>query len=239
MLHLRRQSFSCQDVGMRTRAPSSRTADKPYHHGNLRETLLDAADALLSERGVAALTLREVAKSAGVSHAAPYHHFASLNELLAAVAERAFTTLAQAMERAVRADDPAERLIAICESYVAYALQHPAQFRLMFGPMLAHKREHPGFQQAAERAFGVLLQATTEYDPSHGVVLALTGWSVAHGLSNLLIDGAFDDLPVPVPNAKSLYRQMALRILAGSAPPQAAARGAPRQKRSAARAQRR
>ncbi len=205
-------------------------APKPYHHGNLRETLLDAADTLLSERGAAALTLREVAKSAGVSHAAPYHHFASLNELLAAVAERAFTTLADAMERAVHADDPAERLIAICDSYVAFARRQPAQFRLMFGPMLAHKREHAGFQQAAERAFGVLLRATTEYDPGNGLVLALTGWSVAHGLANLLIDGAFDDLPVPVPNVKTLQRQVALRILAGGATPSA--------RDSAARAQR-
>jgi AcrR family transcriptional regulator len=219
---------------MRKRATRNSTAAKPYHHGNLRETLLDAADALLSERGAAALTLRDVAKSAGVSHAAPYHHFASLNELLAAVAERAFTTLAQVMERAVRTGDATERLIAICESYVAFARRHPAQFRLMFGPMLAHKREYEGFQEAAERAFGVLLRAATDYDASDGLLLALTGWSVAHGLANLLIDGAFDELPVAVPDAKSLPREMAVRVLAGGATAQAAA-GSPSKKRVASR----
>jgi AcrR family transcriptional regulator len=198
-------------------SPSVRkpAAARPYHHGNLRETLLDAADALLSKHGAASLTLRDVAKAAGVSHAAPYHHFAGLNELSAAVAERAFTRLAAAMERASRADDPRERLLAICVTYVALAQRQPAQFRLMFGPMLALKAEHPGLQQAADRAFEVLLRAACAHAPAEGPLLALTGWSLAHGLANLLIDGAFTGLPIAVPHARKLARQMAVRLLAG------------------------
>ncbi len=86
---------------VRRPAPGRKTLARPYHHGNLRTTLLDAADAVLAERGVQGITLRDVARSAGVSHAAPYHHFASLEELLAAVAERGFRVLGEAMASAV------------------------------------------------------------------------------------------------------------------------------------------
>jgi AcrR family transcriptional regulator len=197
--------------------PSAKLAGKaptkPYHHGNLRETLLCAADTVLAERGAQGLTLRDVAKAAGVSHAAPYHHFASLNDLLAAVAERAFGALAQALEQAAAEPDTAERMLKINDAYVACALARPAQFRLMFGPLLARKHDYPDFKAAAEHAFGVVLAAACAHDPQRGPELALTGWSLAHGLSNLLIDGALEGLPIPVGSTKGLARQLALRGL--------------------------
>jgi AcrR family transcriptional regulator len=188
---------------------------KPYHHGNLRDSLLDAADALLAQNGAQALTLREVAKGAGVSHAAPYHHFASREHLLAAVAARAFTGLAAAMAAADAASErgQAERLVDICEVYVEFARARPAQFRLMFGPLLAQKSRYPDFKQAAEAAFNVLLTAATTFDAAHGPELALTGWSLAHGLANLAVDEAFTDLPVEVPPPATLARAMAARML--------------------------
>ncbi len=186
---------------------------RPYHHGNLRESLLDEADRILSASGIEKLTLREVAKSAGVSHAAPYHHFASLDELLAAVAQRAFVQLTAAMEHAADDPQPREQLLAICEAYVVFARAHPAQFRLMFGPLLARKGLYPGLRQAADRSFGVLLDAATAFDPADGALLALTGWSLAHGLANLAIDRAFDGLPFALPDARVLARQMGLRML--------------------------
>ncbi|OYU44557.1 MAG: TetR family transcriptional regulator [Burkholderiales bacterium PBB4] len=188
-------------------------APKPYHHGNLRETLLAAAQAVLADRGALGLTLRDVAKAAGVSHAAPYHHFASLNDLLAVVAERAFITLGDALEKASAEPDTGERLLKINGTYVACARTQPAQFRLMFGPLLQRKAEHPALKAAAERAFGFVLAAACEHDPKNGPVLALTGWSLAHGLSNLLIDGALEDLPVKVETPEALARQVALRAL--------------------------
>ena len=196
--------------------PAKRTPKpppKPYHHGNLRETLLAAADTVLAERGAQGLTLRDVAKAAGVSHAAPYHHFASLNDLLAAVAERAFGVLAHALEQAAAEPNTAERMLKINDAYVACALARPAQFRLMFGPLLARKQDYPEFKVAAERAFGVVLAAACAHDPKRGPELALTGWSLAHGLSNLLIDGALEGLPISVPPSKGLARQLAVRAL--------------------------
>jgi len=194
---------------------------KPYHHGNLRESLLEAADTVLAERGVHGITLRDVAKAAGVSHAAPYHHFSSLNGLLAAVAERAFVRLGSALELASAEPDTGERLLKINDAYVACACARPEQFRLMFGPLLTRKAEYPALQAAADRAFGFLLAAACAHDPEQGPVLALTGWSLAHGLSNLLIDGALDGLPIPLGKPQDLARQLALQALGVSAPPPA------------------
>ena len=186
---------------------------KPYHHGNLRETLLAAADGVLARQGATGITLRDVAKAAGVSHAAPYHHFASLDEMLAAVAERGFAQLAMAMAAPAGESDPRERLLQICEAYVNCARSHPAQFRLMFGPLLARKHEFPTLKAAAEGAFAQLLAASTALDAGRGPELALLGWSLAHGLSNLLIDGAFDGLPMELPAGATLARQLAARAL--------------------------
>ncbi len=189
---------------------------KPYHHGNLRESLLEAADTVLARQGASNITLRDVAKEAGVSHAAPYHHFASLDDLLAAVAERGFNRLADAMAQPLQLNDTRERLLQICEAYVNCARAQPAQFRLMFGPLLARKREYPALQVAAERGFGQLHAAACAHDPVGGSELALVGWSLAHGLSNLLIDGVFDGLPMQLPAATVLTRQLALRAMGTS-----------------------
>jgi AcrR family transcriptional regulator len=211
-------------IGVMPRAAASPipAPPRPYHHGHLRESLLDAADAWLATQDAAALTLRELAKAAGVSHAAPYHHFPSLEHLRAAVAARAFERLADAMSAAAApARTTATRLLAICDAYVATARERPAQFRLMFGPLLARKAEHPALAAAAARAFGVLAQASLAHDPRGGVELALTGWSLAHGAAHLLIDGVLSDLPlpagVPVPRAlddpRRLVRRLAERVL--------------------------
>ncbi len=188
---------------------------KPYHHGNLRESLLEAADTVLAREGALGITLREVAKEAGVSHAAPYHHFASLDDMLAAVAERGFLRLREAMAERAQAVDTGERLLQIAEIYVSSARANPAQFRLMFGPLLARKTEFPPLKVAAESAFGLVHAAARAHDAKNGSELALVCWSFAHGLSNLLIDGAFDGLPMELPAANVLTRQLAQRVLMG------------------------
>ena len=189
---------------------------RPYHHGDLRASLLQAAARWLDEQGPETLTLRELARAAGVSHAAPYHHFASRDELLAGVAELAFDRLADALSAAAAAStDAASALQDIGEAYVRAALAHPAQFRLMFGPMLARKAGHPGLQRAAERAFVVLLEAATAHAPARGLELALAGWSLSHGAANLAIDGAFGGLPIPAAAARKLARMDAGALVRG------------------------
>jgi len=196
----------------RTPLRSEKAQARPYHHGNLRAGLLEAAEAVLAKRGAQALTLRDVARAAGVSHGAPYHHFASLNELLAVVAQHGFVILGDAMAEAVAVPDTRERLLRVAQAYVDCARAHPERFRLMFGPLLARKDEHPALKDAAQRAFGFVLAAAQAHDKKHGASLALAGWSLAHGLSHLMIDGAFEGLPMKKQNPDTLARQLSERM---------------------------
>jgi len=198
----------------RARTPTrvGKTPARPYHHGNLRACLLEAAEVVLAERGAHGLTLRDVARAAGVSHGAPYHHFASLNELLAAVAQRGFTILGDAMAAAVAVPDTRERLLRVSQAYVDCARAHPERFRLMFGPLLASKDEYPALKDAAQRAFGFVLAAANAHDKKHGASLALAGWSLAHGLSHLMIDGAFEGLPMKKQDPDTLARKLSERL---------------------------
>ena len=187
---------------------------KPYHHGNLRETLLAAADVVLATKGAAGLTLRDVARAAGVSHAAPYHHFASLDDLLAAVATRGFDRLSEAMAPTVAVADTKERLLQIGEAYVRCALANPAQFRVMFGPLCARKNEFPEMRAASARAFAMLLAAACAHDAKQGPEIALTGWSLSHGLANLMLDGVIDGLPLDDLDTETMPRRLAERAIA-------------------------
>ena len=177
---------------MTTRAPKNR----PYHHGDLRAALLAAAERLMAETGTATFGLREVARAAGVSHNAPYNHFADRRALLAAVATRAFEALRAALEAARdgAGADPVARLRAIAQAYVAFAGQAPARSRLMFGAELA---DHPdaalnGASAAAYEILRATIAAGVEArrlraDPAG--THALAAWALVHGLATLAIDG--------------------------------------------------
>ena len=163
-----------------------------YHHGNLREALIEAGLGLLAESGdPGALGLREAARRVGVSQAAPYAHFRDKQDLMAAVAERGFRLFASAMAGAAGGLEPGrERLVAIAEGYVAFALEHPALYRLMFGPQLTPDLENEALAVAGQASFSVLLDALGG-GPKAPITqgAALAAWSFAHGLALLLIDG--------------------------------------------------
>lgn len=178
----------------------------------MRESLVDAAERAIARRGVEAVTLRAVAKEAGVTHAAPYHHFKNKDALLAAVAVRGFDALALRMHKA-RGRTPKLRLLAMCDAYVAFATEHPARFTVMFGAVLKQKRRFPELKRAAESAFFVLLQASERVDRLAGLELALAGWCLAHGYSHLAIEGVFETLPVPLNPKVKLARRLAERML--------------------------
>lgn len=211
----------------RTQTAADRRPTATYHHGNLREALIAAAEAILAERDAgpsassqAPLTLRDVARRAGVSHAAPYHHFASLDHLLAAVAAAGFARLGECMAQATATTtDARERLLRIAEAYVDTARAHPAQFRLMFGPMLRRSPDFPPLQTAAGDAFAQVLAAAQAFAPTRGGDVALLGWSLSHGLANLLIDGAFEGLPVAAGDAATLARRFSALALAAATEP--------------------
>ncbi len=164
--------------------------------GDLAGDLLNAAAALITERGPQRFSLREVARRAGVSEAAPYWHFSSKEALLAAVAEQGFVGLATAMDEVrERVKDPRRRLEELGLAYVRFALAHPSHLRLMFGPEIRDKTAHPSLHAAGEHAFGLLVASIVDAqgagyaragDPED---LAVSAWALVHGLSALLIDG--------------------------------------------------
>ena len=155
---------------------------RPYHHGDLRATLLAAAAELLAAGGVAAISLREVARRAGVSHNAPYRHFPDRDSLLAALAEEGFVELARRM------DGEAGGLAALGQCYVRFAQEQPGRFALMFGAS-PDKARYPELQQAATALYQRLALAVRETAPGRDPQVAtLAAWSLVHGLAQLLLD---------------------------------------------------
>jgi AcrR family transcriptional regulator len=164
---------------------------KPYHHGHLREALLQAAIQLIAEVGPAGFTLREVARRAGVSHNAPYRHFAEREELLAAVAAQGFRELDEAMLKALRHQRSSiARLKHAGLAYVEFALRRPEHFTVMFDAAVSEHKT-PDSAQAAEQAFTTLMTLVKSCQdegrlPSGDVHrFALLAWSMVHGVAKL------------------------------------------------------
>ena len=168
---------------------------RPYHHGNLRETLLNAAIRLIAEVGPAGFPLREVARRAGVSHNAPYRHFRGKDELIAAVAAQGFRELTRAMEK--EAESQTTALGGLKHSglaYISFALRRPEHFTVMFD-VPASVTEYPDCAEAGEQAFGTLVnfivsaQRAGELPPDETLSRALVAWSLVHGIAKLAIAG--------------------------------------------------
>jgi AcrR family transcriptional regulator len=161
-----------------------------YHHGDLRHALLQAAEALLAERGPDGFSLREVARRVGVSNAAPAHHFSDAAALLTELAAIGFDRLSAAMaDAAASVHDPAQRLLRMGEAYVTCAVAGPAMLRLMFHSDRVD-RAAPRLRQAGDAAYRALNQAVAALpgrpaDPYPDVAFA---WSVVHGFAVLLIE---------------------------------------------------
>jgi AcrR family transcriptional regulator len=204
----------------RPRKPASHA----YHHGDLRRALLDEGLRLLEESGPGALTLREVARRAGVTQAAPYHHFADKDALLAAIAEEGFVSLAEAMDRARDAARPkaAARLHAMGEAYVHFAVAHPSHFQIMFVRAVDIPR-FPSLHAAADRAFRALLDAviagqeTGAVRPGDPRDLSILAWSAVHGLAMLWIEGAVVGPADPATTIDHLAKLVADMLLRGLA----------------------
>lgn len=169
---------------------------KPYHHGDLRTALLEAAEAELVEKGVDAFSLRGAAKRAGVSHAAPAHHFKDTNALLDALAAAGFSRLAAAMkdEQADAGGGKNGQLVAAGIGYVRFALGNPELLQLMFGTS-RHKGDDPELQRNSEAAFSVLVNGVGSvrgrdaFKGEAGWRDVAACWSMVHGYAQLAIAG--------------------------------------------------
>lgn len=213
----------------RARGPARSTVEKKrgrYHHGDLHRALLDAALEVLSREGASALTLREVARRAGVTHAAPYRHFADKQALLATVAEEGFRMLAAEMASgaAGHPGDPGRGLQAIGTAYVRFATTKRAHFQVMFGNHVDWTCEHLKLEESADHAFGILIsqvgacQAAGLIRPGDPLVPALCAWSMVHGLSELVANGQFNALELSVPPLEQLVGIMNGMLIEGARP---------------------
>ena len=177
-------------------------ARKPYHHGDLRVALLAAAEAELGERGIEAFSLRSVAKRAGVSHAAPAHHFGDARGLLTALAVEGYQHLLadQAAREAKAAPHARAQLVASGLGYVDFALARPALFRLIFGSERADY-SNARLSEVSERAFAHLQELVTAAGGKRPEDLQ-TVWAIAHGLADLLVAGRMQKLAGMTPEAR-------------------------------------
>ena len=181
---------------------ASSPSKHPYHHGDLRSALLDAAGRILDKQGAAELSLRETAKIAGVSPAAPYRHFASKDALLAVLAEDGFEELDQVLKTAAERHPgrPRAQLQDLAAAYLRLAARRPHFFRMMFSVDLGPSRVDEGIVRACDRVAHGLAQTLTQGLPSPARVgtkaeqAFLLYWSTVHGYAMLLIDHKLDDL---------------------------------------------
>ena len=202
-------------------APEPGAPARAYHHGDLKRALLDAALDLLRAEGPEAMTLRAVARAAGVSQAAPYRHFADRRALVAAVAEEGFERLGAAMMAAMAADPGRAGFRQVAVAYVRFAHEHPAEYRVMFGAELADQSDLPSLQARSRGVLGGVTQVIAGLQQA-GVVgagdpamMATSVWAMLHGLVMLSLDGQTAGV---APSLDALVDEVTRVIMFGMAP---------------------
>jgi len=162
-------------------------APRGYHHGDLRNGLLEAARAILEEESLASLTLRAVARKAGVSHAAPYRHFPNHEALLVELSIEGFQELRDALIEAARTTgSESDRIANMGAAYMRFVAKRPALARLMFGGQLPNRDKFPALGAAAD-AIGNEIGAAL-----HDAALGLAVWASVHGLAMLILENVID-----------------------------------------------
>ena len=177
-------------------------------HGDVRRLVLDAAIAIIETDGADSLSMREVARQAGVSHQAPYHYFGDRSGIFAAISEEGFTGLAQAFRDVHETEMPAAKAGFI--AYLNFSREHIGHFRVMFRNDICGVVTHELTQIAADSAFEELRLMVAritgpEIDPNNAFTFATMLWSLSHGLATLVIDGP---LPNKVPPGTNLEDQI-------------------------------
>ena len=165
-----------------------------YHHGDLKVALIESAISMVEDGGLDGLSLRGVAKHAGVSRAAPYHHFSDKRDMLAAVAAAGFKAFtAKMLEKAEGYDDPRERLDRLGLGYVVFGVERTDLFRLMQGPEFQVPGKYPDLDEARSESATILMNTIMECMPGlpEREIRAAAGaaWSIVHGMALLVIDG--------------------------------------------------
>ncbi len=176
--------------------PRPASKKKTYHHGDLKNALIKAGADILSKEGVSALSLRKVAQKAGVSHAAPYAHFADKQALIAAISTEGYKQLYEKIAQAAEhyRSDPLRRLVEASWAYVQFALDEPDQFKVTLSGMIEKEQEYPAFVEIARQSFGQVVEIVEQCQQA-GILrkgapdlTAVSVWALIHGFVTLLME---------------------------------------------------
>ncbi|HSD84126.1 MAG TPA: TetR/AcrR family transcriptional regulator [Anaerolineae bacterium] len=169
---------------------------KTYHHGDLKNALIEAGADILSKDGVSGLSLRKVALKAGVSHTAPYAHFADKQALIAAISTEGYRRLYEAMAATVQRyqDDPARQLVEGAWVYVQFALTDTDHFKITLSGAVEKEKDYPAFVEMAQHSFVLLVkivetcQAAKILKRGPADLMAVSVWSLIHGFVSLILE---------------------------------------------------
>jgi AcrR family transcriptional regulator len=190
-----------------------------YHHGDLRNALIHAAEEILTERGATGFSLREAARRAGVSPGAPAHHFGDARGLLTAVAAKGFERLAEQLSVASAGAASGDRVKAIGAAYLEFALENGPLFGIMWLRDLLDQTD-PEYLSAGRAAFNVFEQAALQRDvpvasaPRVPDAPVIAAWAMVHGLARLTLDGALEAVP---PDTRQQVLELMSRVGRGAA----------------------
>jgi AcrR family transcriptional regulator len=170
---------------------------KTYHHGDLKNALIKAGIEILSKEGISGLSLRKVARKTGVSHAAPYAHFADRRALIAAISTEGYRRLYERIEAIAGeyANEPARQLVEAAWAYVQFALDDPDHFKITLSGVVEKERDYPAFVEMSKKNFAAVVQiveacqAGGVLDEGPSDLMAVSVWSLVHGLVSLILEG--------------------------------------------------
>ncbi|GAB4167040.1 MAG: TetR/AcrR family transcriptional regulator [Planctomycetota bacterium] len=197
------------------------TKAEKYHHGDLRNALIDEAMNMIAEKGVQAVTVREISKRLGVSHAAPYRHFADRTALLCAVAAEGFRRQAEALVSCVADDQtPREQMESLAMAYMDFAVSNPTYYRLMFANEDVAAAPTDELKEASRKSMDVVMRAYLKasngagMSPEEAQINFMILWTVVHGLTMLLIQGQMSRVNAEL----SLHDMLSERFVPSKAP---------------------
>jgi len=203
-------------------AKSHKSSKKTYRHGNLREAILNASLRMIEKTGLCSLSIREIAKKAGVTHQAPYRHFKDRETLIVTLAEEGFEKLATSIANAVNStNDPLEKLKLLSGSYMQWAQAHPAHFRMMFSKDVAKSESSKKLQEAQEKLLILTLQIveTAQKEdlipPGDARFYARQIWAANHGVTSLFIDEQLKPIAGNLENGQGLAVELTLNLVRG------------------------
>lgn len=170
---------------------------KKYHHGDLKNALIKAGVEILSKEGVNGLSLRKVAKRAGVSHSAPYAHFADRQSLIAAISTEGFKQLYAELDAAVSpySNEPQSQLKEGARAYVQFAMNNTDTFNIMFSGVLEKEKDYPAFVEASRKTFERVVEIVRACQdagvlrPAPSELMAVSVWGQLHGIVSLALEG--------------------------------------------------